>query len=395
MSMTKSGLFVRSAVIVLMVTAGACTPPSGGGTTTTTTTTLPPGAGVCAQLQQATAGSTFTLDPGTYVLDGDPATAGEQRCVVSGAARSGVTVRAASTGTVTLLGALQCRGCDGWAFDKVGVAGIGADGGEGVVQMIGGTGWSWTDCSVTQFVGDYVDSSGATRTIPTRSGSYGLFNVGVAWTTPSVEFAPSGFPKDWRVGDCTITGNGLYAGHDANQDHAVYAATSNPWGYSTNGVVEDSRVGDTAGGSPIKIGFGNSNGSNGGTVGMTVRRTVVSGGHSSDGVCGILVAGKSSHTLLQDNDITCPGDAIGTRQGIWFGSWPEDGIDAVVDSNRVHGASNPGGNTVCGVPSTPPPTPDFAIAGQQHTLLFGDHWLYLPLTGCSTLGITLTNNTSD
>ena len=206
-----------------------------------------------------------------FDMDNAPTTSASSECRI-GPSATDVIVWGQSDPLVK--GALILNGAIRWTFDNIDETRSTRMGHQELVNMIGGTGWRWTNC----------DLWGAQ--------AFSNFSVG-NWggVVP---------PTDFRIDHCFIHDNPGWAagGHSPFQDHNMYIFTVD--GIDAHGVIEDNVIVAAPGGLNVKIG-GTGNASDEGSDGITLRRNVLVN-NSADGanlnVCTNSDAVKVSNNLF-------------------------------------------------------------------------------------------------
>ena len=318
---------------------------------------------VCQQLATAPSNSTVVIPAGDHAV-GD--------CLINGAGRTSVTVQAQYTlnGPVSrLVGMFQCTDCNGWAFDGIHVLGDAPDPVDPAftVRMVRGNSWRWTNCNVSNAQGP-------------DGKPYGVRGL----------FATTGELRNFRIDHCTFHSNGTSRPTVStnNYDHLLYLKDST---YRTGGIVGPGNVfHSNSWGAPVKLGFGLSQGAPVGINGVTFTGNRLYNNVSPDGICGVLVAGRSPNTTLTGNTIDCTASpTTHTRSALAIRSWVA-GDKVTLTDNTVSGAHNAGATTGCGTPVAG--AYDNTVTVSSHWPL-ADSWQVHP-SGCSTNGIVTSRNTT-
>ena len=230
------------------------------------------GDATCADLKQATSGSTIALG-------------GAVECDVTAAATD-VTVTGSATGW------LRCRQCTRWHLSKLAMSG---GNGTAVVQMVGGDGWTIEDSDISGAGGP---------------GNYGVVAVG--------ETPQDGAPTNWTIRRSTLEEPGNNDAHQDNQDHALYVIGPNDT--ELHGVIEDNEILGGPAGHALKLGgTGTSPGQPDSTDSVVVRRNHIVGQPVPDGKCAVVIATNSDDISLENNRIDCPGGGVPIALGQFTG----------------------------------------------------------------------------
>jgi hypothetical protein len=111
---------------------------------------------------------------------------------------------------------------------------------------------------------------------------------------------------------------------------------------------------------------------------------------SPDGLCGILVAGKSPDAVVTGNDVDCTAEpATSTRSPLAVRQW-SIGDKVTFSNNTLTGAQNAGIATACGTPVSGPYDNSVSVISQLPSTTT---W-QVRAAACSFNGITTSGNTS-
>jgi len=271
----------------------------------------------------------------------------------------------------TLVGSLRCTDCDGWTFDGLAVRGDGTllDPTH-VVSMARGRGWRWMNCDLSNGQDD-------------RGVTHGVRGVFSTWQEA----------RDWQITGCHLHDNGSSRPEvaDNNWDHLVYingfASTTSANGrIGPNNLFEGNRAG-----APVKVGYGvDASNLPIGVRGVRVEGNVIRGNTSPDGNCGVLVAGDSPWTVVENNTIDCsltPEEL--TVSPISVRHWPS-GSQIRIERNTVVGAKDAGVPNACGSTVSSSRYDRTVTVRQWLTGL----WFTVSPGSCSWNGLTIQGNSS-
>lgn len=213
-----------------------------------------------------TAGDALVINGGTYTDRAFPFLADENR----GTASQPVTVMARPGERVVLRGLLRLDQADHWHITGLNITSDGGayGGGEYLLKMLGGTGWSVRDSEIWGARGPYAA-------------------VRIEQSSPQT--GPNVSPTNWAfVGNCvhdTAPANG------DGQDHNLYIHT----GPGGSGTVERNLVFGAPNGQNIKLGSGTGEGDQR-TDNVEVRHNTLYGAHQN-----VMIVGDSRNNLIARN----------------------------------------------------------------------------------------------